>query len=149
MKMRMTKIAAQKIPPHASQHRSLSPANRGMTLVECLIFLTIFSIVCVAAGVGLQSISRAPGAVESRLWTSQQIATKVESLRDTAYTSLVSGSTTSQTDFNNDTYTMTWTVTEIDPAYPSASPPISKASSGLKQIVVTMNGQSLTTWVSQ
>jgi Tfp pilus assembly protein FimT len=123
--------------------------HRGVTLIECLILVVILGIVGVAAAVGLASVSKAPGGLEDALWDSQQIISKIENLRDTTYGSLVSGTSTSDADYRNTTYTVSWTVTEIDPASPTANPPVVKANSGLKQLTVSMNGRSLTTWVSQ
>ena len=100
-------------------------------------------------GVGLQSVARAPTLVERRMWTSSQLASKIESLRDTSYSSLVSGNANSDPDLNNVTYPITWTVTEIDPASPTAVPPVAKAGSGFKQMTMTMNGQSISTWIAQ
>ncbi len=122
---------------------------RGLSLVECIILMVVFSVVAVAAGVGLQSVSKSWSAVDDKLWTSQQIISKMESLRDTAYASLVSGTSTSDANYKGTTYTITWTVTEIDPTKPTQSPPASKNNSGLKQLTVSMNGQSLSTWISQ
>ena len=112
-----------------------------------MVLMVVFSIIAVGAGVGLKSVSGAPTIGEKRLWTASQLASKIESLHDTAYASLASGSSTSDPDFNNVTYTITWTVTEIDPASPTAVPPVAKTGSGLKQLAVTMNGQSMTTWI--
>jgi type II secretory pathway pseudopilin PulG len=123
--------------------------RRALTLIECIVLMVVLSIVSVAAGVGLQSVSKSPAGVENKLWTSEQIASKLESLRDTAYGGLTSGSAASDPDYKGVTYTMTWTVTEIDPDYPTNTPPVTQAGSGFKQVVVSMNGQSMTTWVSQ
>jgi prepilin-type N-terminal cleavage/methylation domain-containing protein len=127
--------------------------RRGLTLIESMLAMVILSIVGVGAGVGLQSSVGASSAVEDKLWASAQLSAKVESLRDTAYASLLSGATTSDVDRNGATYTITWTVLEIDPASPTSSPAVAKAGSGLKQITVSISGsrnaQSLVTWISQ
>jgi type II secretory pathway pseudopilin PulG len=128
--------------PHTSRRRAI-------TLIECIVLMVVLSVVSVAAGIGLQSVSKSPSGVENRLWTSQQIASRLESLRDTSYAGILSGSATSDPDYKGVTYTITWTVTEIDPDSPTSTPPITQAGSGFKQIVVSMNGQSMTTWVSQ
>jgi hypothetical protein len=120
-----------------------------LSLIECIVLMVVMSIVSVGAGVGLQSVSRSWGGVDDKLWTSQQLISKMESLRDTAYASLASGSSTSDANYKGTTYTITWTVTEIDPAKPTQYPPAAKANSGLKQLTVSMNGQSLSTWISQ
>lgn len=114
-----------------------------------MVLMVVFSLISVAAGVGLQSVGKSWGGVDDKLWTSQQIISKMESLRDTSYSSLASGSSTSDANYKNVTYAITWTVTEIDPASPTANPPVSKSNSGLKQLTISMNGQSLTTWVAQ
>jgi hypothetical protein len=111
--------------------------------------MSVFSVISIAAGVGLESVSLAPSRLENRVWTSQQLISKMENLHDTTYSSLVSTTYTSDADYRNTTYTITCTVTEIDPASPTASPPVALAASGLKQIVLSMNGQSITSWVSQ
>jgi prepilin-type N-terminal cleavage/methylation domain-containing protein len=122
---------------------------RGLTLIEVLIAVVILGIVGVAAGVGLQSAANVSGGVDDRLWISQQLSTTVEKLHDTPYASLSSGSTVSDSDRNGKTYVISWTVLEIDPAAPTASPPVAKTASGLKQISVTLNGSTLITWISQ
>ncbi len=129
-----------------SRHHS---RRRGFTLVEAMMVLVTLSIVGVAAGIGLQSVSGSPGQIEQRLWNSQQIASTIENLRDTPYASLTSGSKTSDANYKGVTGTITWTVLEIDPAFATSSTPVAKANSGLKQVTVSFNNQSAVTWVAQ
>jgi prepilin-type N-terminal cleavage/methylation domain-containing protein len=123
--------------------------SRGFTLLEAMVCLTILSIVGLGASVGLQSVAHNPDQAENRLWTCQQLNSTLEDLRDTAYASLLSGSKTTDADHDGATHTLTWTVLEIDPARPTASPPVAKPNSGLKQITVSLNGFSSVTWISQ
>ena len=126
-----------------------NPRNRGLTLIEVCFAIVILSIVGVAAAVGLQSAANVSGGVDNRLWIAQQLSSKAENLRDTPYASLTSGSATSDPDRNGKTYIICWTALEIDPASPTASPPVAKPNSGLKQITLTLNGSTLVTWMSQ
>jgi prepilin-type N-terminal cleavage/methylation domain-containing protein len=123
--------------------------RRGFSLIESMMAMVILSIVGIGAGVGLQSMAGSSSAIEDRVWTAQQMSAKLENLRDLAYASQLSGSSTSDADRSGSTYLISWIVVEIDPAAPTASPPTAKTNSGLKQITLTMNGQSLVTWVSQ
>jgi prepilin-type N-terminal cleavage/methylation domain-containing protein len=122
---------------------------RGFTLIEAMLCLAILSIVGLGASVGLQSLAHNPDQSENLLWTSQQLKSTLENLRDTPYASLLTGSKTSDADHDGITHTIAWTVLEIDPAQPTASPPVAKTNSGLKQITVSLNGQSSITWISQ
>jgi prepilin-type N-terminal cleavage/methylation domain-containing protein len=121
--------------------------KRGFSLLEVILALVTLSIVALGAGIGLQSITRGSDQVEWRLWFSNQLSSSVESLRDTAYASLVTGTKASDADRNGHTYPISWTVLEIDPASPTLV--TAKANSGLKQLVVTLNGQTVSTWISQ
>jgi hypothetical protein len=114
-----------------------------------IFLLVILGIAGVGAASALTGLARVPDRVESRLWTAMQLASTLEYLRDTPYAALASGTAASDADYANKTHTVTWTVTEIDPASPQASPPVAKANSGLKRIVVTLDGQSMETWVVQ
>jgi type II secretory pathway pseudopilin PulG len=42
-------------------------ASRGLTLIEAILLLTIVSIVAVAAGVGLQAVSKVPALTEGMM----------------------------------------------------------------------------------
>ncbi len=139
-------------PNVASQAGRMRGCRRAVSLIECIVLMVVFSIISVAAGVGLQSVARSPSGDEAQVWTSQQIISKMESLHDTPYASLASGTATSDADHNNITYTITWTVTcRNRPRQPHrlATRQSPKAGSGLKQIVMSMNGQTVTTWISQ
>jgi type II secretory pathway pseudopilin PulG len=42
-------------------------SNRGLTLIEAMLLLTIVSIVAVAAGVGLQAVAKVPAVTDSTM----------------------------------------------------------------------------------
>ena len=123
--------------------------RRALTLIESMLAVVTLSIVATGTAVGLRSVSHVPGNVEEQLWQSDQLTSTLENLHDTAYASLLSGSRQSDPDYQGNTHTITWTVVEIDPSTPTLYPPTSKANSGLKQVTATIEGQSLTTWVSR
>lgn len=125
------------------RHRNILP--RAFTLMEAMLALVTLSIIGLGAGIGLQSVAKADSGIEDRLFTSSQIISTLENLRDTPYASLASGSGTSDADRKGTTYTITWTAREIDPNHPTNN----KNNSGLKELVVTCNGQSMMTWVIQ
>ncbi len=120
-------------------------ARRGFTLLEAMLALVTLTIIGLGAGIGLQAVSKSDAALEDRLFVSSQIVSTLENLRDTTYASLVSGSAASDAGRKGTTFTITWTVREIDPNNPTKN----KNNSGLKEIVVSCNGQSMMTWVVQ
>jgi type II secretory pathway component PulJ len=126
-------------------YRRPPSSSRAFTLLEAMLALVTLTIIGLGAGVGLQAVSKSDAALEDRLFVSAQIVSTLENLRDTAYASLASGSATSDASRTGTTYTISWTVREINPANPTAS----KNNSGLKELIVSCNGQSMMTWVIQ
>jgi prepilin-type N-terminal cleavage/methylation domain-containing protein len=117
--------------------------RRGFTLVEAMLVLVVMSIIALAAGVGLQSIARAPSGNDAQLVVDNYIMDKLESLRATDFASLTVGTTTDTVSIRGTNYTRT-TVIALADADGSGS-----TDTDFKQITVTLNGRSLSTFVCQ
>ena len=114
--------------------------SSGFTLIEAMVLLVVLSIIAVAASVGLAAVCRAPYVDETQLGISNELVDKLEQLKGTAFASLASGSDT--TTVNGKSYTRTWTVT-------NANPDGSGNKMDFDQVSVTINNQTLTTWITQ
>jgi hypothetical protein len=110
-----------------------------------MVVLTMMSIIVLGGGVGLQSLAGAGKTNGILLWEANQVVSTVESLRATAYASVVTGSALSDADPMSLTHTISWTATEIDPANPVNAKP----GSGLKSVVVKLDAITFTIWVLQ
>ncbi len=62
-----------------------SPLCRGLTLLEMLVVLVVFSIVSVGVGTGLQSALRTPEANDQALAVSAELTTEIETWRAQAF----------------------------------------------------------------
>ena len=112
-----------------------------------MILMTIFSIVTVAAGVGLQSAIRGPETMDNSLAIDRAITTEMDVLKQTAITSwasLASSAGTSNVTINGTTYTQTVTVTAQPPPDGSGG-----TATDFSQIKVQIGSQSLLSYVSQ
>ncbi len=118
----------------------VSRFKTGFTLIEAMVLLVVLGIISVAASVGLAGISRAPYIDETQLGISNELVDKLEQLKGTAFASLASGSDT--TTVNGKSYTRTWTVA-------NANPDGTGTKTDFDQVSVTINNQTLTTWITQ
>src|SRR5690348_14185310 len=119
-------------------------AQRGFTLLEAMVLMVVLSIVAVGVGVGLQSISRVPTANNLRLAVNSALISKMEELRATTFTALTVGTSLSDTvTLGNTTYTRNVTIATADANSDGT------LDSDYKVVTVTVNGQSLTMWVTQ
>jgi prepilin-type N-terminal cleavage/methylation domain-containing protein len=80
-------------------------SRNAFTLLECMIVMTILSIMALGAATGLGSLCHVPNQNDNQLVASRQLIDRMEQLRGTAFGDLASGSSGG----------ITWTVTPADP----------------------------------
>lgn len=113
-------------------------------MLEAIIVLTILSVVAVAAGVGLQSVVRIPGGVDTVLAIDAQVVSALEQKITDARSSFATLAGYADTvTINGKTYTRTVAVSAL------AAPDGSGATSDYKQITVTIGSRTLSTYVTQ
>jgi prepilin-type N-terminal cleavage/methylation domain-containing protein len=117
--------------------------RRGFTLVEAMLVLVVMSIIALAAGVGLQSIARAPAGNDAQLAVDNYIIDKLEALRATDFASLTVGTATDTVTIRGTNYTRTTVIALADADGTGGT------DTDFKQITVTLNGRSLSTFVCQ
>ena len=117
--------------------------DRGFTLIEATILMVILSIVAVGAAVSLQALSRGPSANDLQLTINNVLIDKMEQLRALDFSAMTVGTALSDTvTVNGTTYVRRVTIALAD------------ANGGgndadFKQVTVSVNSQSLVTWVTQ
>ena len=127
--------------------RALGPRRtraRAVTLIEAMFLVTILGIVGLGAGIGLQSTTRTPNAVDDVLAINAAIVSTMEQMRANAVSSFstLAGSST-QVTINGTNYTQTITVTAL------TAPDGSGATTDYKQITVQIATRSLVCIVTQ
>jgi prepilin-type N-terminal cleavage/methylation domain-containing protein len=120
-----------------------SSRRRGFTLIEAMMLMTILSIVALAAGVSLQSLTRVPQKNDDQLKIANALIDKMEQLRGTAFASLTVGSSSDTVTISNTPYTRSWTIALADANGDGTN------DSDFKQITVTVNSRSLMCYVVQ
>ena len=117
---------------------------RGVTLLESLILVVIVALVSLGFAVSLQGSSNLSSTVDRRLEIHTRLVDKMEDLLSLDFTTLSANSGLSDTvTIHNQSYNRTVTVTQKD-ADGNGS-----ANADFIEVTVTINGQTLTTRVTQ
>ncbi len=85
--------------------------QRAFTLIELLIALFILSVVLLALSTMVYSVMRATAQSKGMATATTLAQDRMESLKNTSFTSLTSGS--DSTSLGNITYNRTWTVSTV------------------------------------
>jgi len=118
--------------------------QRGVTLIECVILVTVVSIVSLGFGIALQTSARTPYVVNQRLDIHTRIVEKMEDLSSLSFATLAANSGLSDNvTVGSTTYTRTVAVAYVD------ADGVSGVESDFLEVTVTINGQSLKTRVTK
>jgi len=128
--------------------------RRGLTLIECIIVVTVLGVVAVGAGVGLQAVAKTPSQADQQLAVSNALMHGVEVTLAQPWASMTSGTSTVQIYGVN--YTRTITVADANPQSNDGTgttrTDFRRITVSLRPATQTVAGAgdaSLTTWVTQ
>jgi type II secretory pathway pseudopilin PulG len=125
----------------ASARSSYSFLDRGYTLVEALLLVTILAVTGTSIGEALLSSAQAPYADEQELLIETQLLSEMEALRAT-WQSLPWGASTTQITIGQQTYTM---IVDKEKADPNGG----GVQTTFYSLTVQINDRSVVTYVSE
>src|SRR5439155_286801 len=133
--------------------RRIISGKRGFTLIEAMVLLVILSIVSVAAGIGLQSVIKAPTAADQimaidnfEVDTLEQWKVKTWAAMNPSSPYATPYSVSDTVTINGKNYTRMVVVSDADPASPESG---GTPQPDFRRITVVINSQRMRTYVAK